>query len=1106
MQASWRSLRGFTLHQDMSSEAEASDVASEPRSGCAGAPIRELPHALDHLGALVARVADRRLAVFVDYDGTLTPIVDRPEDAVISDGMREAVRALAQRCSVCVVSGRDRPVVQKLMGVDDLIVAGSHGFDIWSPGGEGIRRHAAEGFEELIRRVTELLRERTRSIAGALVEPKRSSVAVHYRLVDERDRPLVTAAVEETLAEHADALKLTPGKMVYELQPNIDWDKGKAVLHLLAALGLDRDDVAALYIGDDITDEHAFAAIAHRGVGIIVADPDDPEVRGRTTAAHFALRHPGEVRDLLAALARLELTGEPELAYDSFDPAEEGLRETLTSTGNGYICMRGAAEWESAGDVHYPGTYAHGVYNRETTVMGGRPVLNEDLVNLPNPLALNFRHTDEKMRAMGDVEIVAYKHEYDVRNAVVARRIRLRDEKGRETSLTSRRFVSMNRMHQAGLAWDLVAENWSGRIELVSAIDGRVLNHGVSRYRQLEGRHLDPQAPRIYQPDVIALKVRTRQSRIEIAEAARTRVFQGDRELAVDRTTFQTEDYIQQVLAFDVREREPVRIEKMIALYTSRDRGISEPLHNAGRSVTRYPRLDSALDDHARAWEELWDVCDIRVPGDRRVQYLLRLHISHILQVCSRMTAHHDAGLPARGLNGEAYRGHVFWDELYVFPFLNFRLPEITHSLLMYRYRRLGEARAAAAAAGYRGAMYPWQSGSDGQDETPQVHLNPLSGRWDPDLSHNQRHVNAALFYNIWQYYQATHDVDFLRDYGAEMMLEIARFWSSIAHFNPQRERWEIHGVMGPDEFHEKYPGATEGGLRNNVYTNVMVAWICQTAREVLELLPVTRRQALRRRAGLSDEDIATWEQMSRRMFVPFHADGILSQFEGYEDLMELDWDWYRSRHENIARLDRILRADGRDPDAYKIAKQADAVMLFFLFTDEQLRVIFERLGYPYGPDTRPRTIKYYDQRTSHGSTLSHITHAGVLATIDPESSWQRFLIALESDVSDIQGGTTKEGVHMGVMSGTLDLIQRAYLGTEIRDDVLRFDPRATHRIDGLSLLMQFRHTALHVALDHGELTIAALAEGARGTIRVGYRDDVRELSGGQRCAFTVST
>ena len=235
-------------------------------------------------------------------------------------------------------------------------------------------------------------------------------------------------------------------------------------------------------------------------------------------------------------------------------------------------------------------------------------------------------------------------------------------------------------------------ENWSGRLEIVSAVDGRVTNHGVARYRQLEGRHLDPQAPRIYGDDTIALKARTRQSRIEIAAAARTRCFRTGQEIPVTRATYQTEDYIQQVLAFDVRQGEPVRVEKMVAIFTSRDRGITEPLHNAARSVNRYPDFDEALRGHARAWEELWDVCDVQVPSEPRAQFVLRLHISHVLQACSRLTAHHDAGVTARGLNGEAYRGHVFWDELYVYPFLNFRLPEITRSLLLYRYRRLDEA------------------------------------------------------------------------------------------------------------------------------------------------------------------------------------------------------------------------------------------------------------------------------------------------------------------------------------------------------------------------------------------------------------------------------
>jgi trehalose/maltose hydrolase-like predicted phosphorylase len=395
------------------------------------------------------------------------------------------------------------------------------------------------------------------------------------------------------------------------------------------------------------------------------------------------------------------------LAYESFDPAGEGLREALTSTGNGYLCSRGAAEWEDVGVVHYPGTYVHGVYNRETTILG-------------------------------------------------------------------------------------------------------------------EGRHLNPVSPRTFGAEVIALKVQTRQSNIYISQAARMRAFRGSEPLAVERSLCQMEDYIQQVLAFDVRQGAPVRVEKMLTLSTSRDAATSDTLAKAGTSALRQPDFGEALQGHVSAWEELWRVCDVRVRGDERVQMLLRLHVSHVLQVCSRHTADLDAGVPARGLNGEAYRGHVFWDELYVFPFLGLRMPEITRELLMYRYRRLDEARAAAREAGFGGAMFPWQSGSKGKEETQRVHLNPLSGRWEPDLSRNQRHVNAAIFFNIWHYFQATRDLAFLREYGAEMMVEIARFWTSIAWFNPDRERYEIHGVMGPDEFHEKYPGAEEGGLHNNAYTNVM--------------------------------------------------------------------------------------------------------------------------------------------------------------------------------------------------------------------------------------------------------------------------------------------
>src|SRR5258708_2626573 len=253
--------------------------------------IGTLPNALDETEttALTGRFAGKQLVVFLDYDGTLTPIRDRPQDAVISDSMREAVRRLAERVPVIVVSGRNRKDVQQLMGLDNLIVAGDHGFDIWSPSGGPVQREEGGAFAGLLREVEAKIRAELADTPGVLLEPKRFSVAVHYRLVSEEQRPYVKEIVDATLSEHPQELKVTAGKMVFEIQPKLDWDKGKAVLYLLKALRLDRDDVVPVYLGDDITDEDAFRALAGRGISIFVGSADDPEAAGRTTAADYRL-------------------------------------------------------------------------------------------------------------------------------------------------------------------------------------------------------------------------------------------------------------------------------------------------------------------------------------------------------------------------------------------------------------------------------------------------------------------------------------------------------------------------------------------------------------------------------------------------------------------------------------------------------------------------------------------------------------------------------------------------------------------------------------------------------------------------------------------------
>jgi alpha,alpha-trehalase len=795
------------------------------------------------------------------------------------------------------------------------------------------------------------------------------------------------------------------------------------------------------------------------------------------------------------------------LAYDGFDPPGERLREALCTLGNGYFATRGAAPEAAADAVHYPGTYVAGVYNRLVSRVAGREVENEDLVNVPNWLPLTIRPQGGPWLDLQTQEVLAYRQELDLRRGLLTRLVRVRYPDGRVVGVTQRRFVSMDDPHLAGLETTVVPENWSGSLEIRSALDGQVTNAGVERYRALDGRHLVPVDAGEADDNVIWLQVETRTSRVRIAQAARTQVIGDGQALSVEGRTVKEPGRIAQDVILDVREGEPVTIEKVVALFTSKDRAIAEPGDAARGRVARLPDgFDRLLERHVLAWDQLWRRChiDLGGDGDREVALALNLHVFHLLQTVSEHTIDLDVGVPARGLHGEAYRGHIFWDELFIFPFLNLRFPELTRALLRYRFRRLPEARQAARAAGCEGAMYPWQSGSDGREETQRLHLNPKSGRWLPDRSHRQRHVNIAVAYNIWQYYQVTGDLAFLEAYGAEMLLEIARFWAAIATYDHGSDRYEIRGVMGPDEYHDGSPGRDEPGLDNNAYTNVMAAWVLCRALETLELLPDHRRTELTERLGLRREEVGRWEEASRKLRVCFHDGDIISQFEGYGDLEELDWDGLRRRHGNIRRLDRVLEAEGDSTNRYKASKQADVLMLFYLLSAEELRGLLERLGYGLTPEAIRRNVSYYLERTSHGSTLSGVVNAWVLARSDRPQSWRFFTEALASDLHDVQGGTTAEGIHLGAMAGTVDLAQRCYTGLEAREDVLWLNPSLPEELDGLDFDVRYRGNwgiNLHLTPDRLRVRVPV---SCAFPVRIGVKGEVVELAPGSTREFSL--
>ncbi len=824
-----------------------------------------------------------------------------------------------------------------------------------------------------------------------------------------------------------------------------------------------------------------------------------------------------ELRDagadvVVTSLAQVQAAVEPpsawSLVYEDFDPVDEGVRESLCTLGNGYFSTRGAALWAAADDVHYPGTYVAGGYNRLRTDILGRTVENEDLVNFPNWLALNFRVAGQGWFDAREVSILSWRQELDLSRGLLVRDFRFEDGEGRRSRVTERRLVSMGDKHLAALELSLTAENWSGNVTVRSAIDGRVINAGARLYREFNNRHLVPLGTETVGGDGVFLSTRASQSNLHVGQAARTRAYLDGKFVDVRRRVIEEPGYVALEMKTPVVEGQTLVVEKVASLYTSRDQAVSECGLAARRAIVRAGGFEELMAEHALAWKHLWRRFDVHLrptgAGFKlNVPMLLRLNMFHLLQAVSPNSIGLDVGVPARGWTGEAYQGHVFWDELFIFPFFNHRMPEISRTLLMYRYRRLPEARAAARAAGREGAMFPWQSGSDGQEETQEYNLNPHSRRWVRDNSWLQRHVGSAVAFNVWQYYQATRDVQFLLYYGAEMILDIARFWSSMSVFDEKRERYEIRGVMGPDEFHEGYPDAPSPGLDNNAYTNIMAVWVLCRALEVLRLLPDMNRTELSLRLGLTAEETDRWEDISRRMYVPVGDDGLILQFEGYDRLLEFDWEGYRARYGNIQRLDLILEAEGDTADRYKLSKQADVLMLFYLFSSEELGELFGRLGYPFEYETIPRNVAYYSERSSHGSTLSRVVESWVLARSDRERSMRFFAEALQSDVADIQQGTAAEGVHLGAMAGTVDLVERVSTGIEMREDFLRINPGLPEELERLDMRIRYRGHSIDLRVTHETLTVRG-RDGRAAPITLCVRDERHEFAAGTTRVFPL--
>jgi HAD superfamily hydrolase (TIGR01509 family) len=742
-------------------------------------------------------------------------------------------------------------------------------------------------------------------------------------------------------------------------------------------------------------------------------------------------------------LGDLDLVGsapnvDPCLLYDpDTDDEQEGVRESLFSLGNGVVATRAARSYVHDDGHHYPGCYLAGVFDRLIgNVEAGR--IDEDaIVNAPNWLAFSFAVGHGPTVGSDEITISHHWLELDLGRGVLARSYETIDGAGRKTSVLERRFVSMADPHLVAIELSLVARNWSGRLEIRAGLDGTVTDDETVEEHLLGAHHLELVEAGDEPPEGAYLVVRTTQSRVLIAEVLRARLLGAASETQVHHRRAR----VARTFIVEMSENQRVTCEKVVAIHTSRDAATSDPLDAGREAVRRAGTFAELLASHEAAWARLWSQARVDVHDDTTaVQRLLNFHLFHVLQVASPHVIDHDVGLPARGLAGEGYLGHIFWDELFILPMLNRSFPATARSFLAYRARRLERARLAAADEGHRGAMFPWQSASDGRDETPRALYNPRSGHWIEDRSRYQRHIGLAVAYNFWQYFESTGDQRHLCDTGAEVILEVARYFADLARLDTKDGRYHIEGVMGPDEFHDAYPWRDTAGVDDNAYTNVMTAWLLERAIDVVDLVRQSGEDSVLERIGFVDDELAHFVDVSRRLYVPFIGE-VISQFEGYERLEALDLDAYRQRYGDLGRLDLILESEGDSVRRYQVGKQPDVLMLLYLFSAEELRNVLGRLGYDFDADAIRKTVEFYSARVTHGSSLSRVVQAWIAARLDRTSSWQYLSEALEVDVRDVNRGTTREGIHLGAMAGTVDIFERCYPGLEMRADALWLNP-----------------------------------------------------------------
>jgi len=684
-----------------------------------------------------------------------------------------------------------------------------------------------------------------------------------------------------------------------------------------------------------------------------------------------------------------------------FDLNTQRHWETVFTIGNGLIGCRGVFEEGAEGEER--AAFMHGIFDDV-------PIVFTELVNLPDGLELELFLAGERF-SMDTGEIVSFKRTLNLRYGLLQRSVLWRSPQGRTTRLQFERFASLADPHLLLIRFSVEPLDYEGTIEIRAGINGETDNLNYKHW-YWQGQLTTPETAR--------LTSRTRATSIPLAMGMRLFV---DATENVQRQAWDTRNHPVLVAQALAAPGSPVKGEKVVLAYSGRD--TPDPTQTVEHRLREIqtPLWERAWEMHCRAWEYEWAVCDVEIEGDEEAQRAVRFNIFQLLIAAPR----HDerVSIGAKTLSGYGYRGHVFWDtEIFMLPLFTYTRPDIARNLLSYRWHTLEGARRKAQRNGYRGAQYPWESAATGDEVTPTwvPHFSDptrLVRIWTGDI---EIHISADIAYAIMQYWRATGDDNFMRERGAEIILETARFWASRAEWNPQKERYEYNDVIGPDEYHDH--------VDNNAYTNYLARWHLQTAFQVLAWLqhhaPEVHRH-LTSRLDLTARELDHWQHVIDHLYCHFDPQsGLIEQFEGYFERKDVLMKDLEPRHVSVQVLFGIEGANET-----QAIKQPDVLMLLYLLPEQfDERVV--RANYDY-----------YTPRTDHtyGSSLGPSIQAIMACRVGRvDEAYEHFMRAALADLNNVRGNA-EDGIHGASAGGVWQAVVFGFGGLRISHDRWEVSP-----------------------------------------------------------------